>query len=103
MKPFICTHVKNKNLTGIAITEHVIPLPDDKSPTGVRILTLIGVLWDENRSPSPSYHENVELEWIEVPDLTDDDEEGDEEPDGEEGEGSDTEAEGDEYGDEQQE
>lgn len=85
IKPFIVTHVKNNSLSGIAISEHVIPLPDANSPTGVRMLTLIGVLWNETRTPSPSYHENTELAWLEVPGLTDEEEEdGDDEGNDEE-------------------
>jgi hypothetical protein len=74
MKPFIVTHAKNQNLSGIAISEHVIPVPSDKAPLGFIVHSFIGVLWEDNRSPSPSYHEPSELVWLEVPGLTDDEE-----------------------------
>lgn len=85
IKPFIVTHAKNQNLTGIAISEHVIPVPNDKAPLGFIVHSMIGVLWEDNRSPSPSYHEPSELVWIEIPGLTDDEEDDtDDELDGEE-------------------
>ena len=59
---------------------------------------MIGVLWEDNRSPSPSYHEPSELVWIEIPGLTDDEEEdADEEADSDENNESESDEGGSEY------
>lgn len=59
----------NEEFTGIAISEHLVPMPDDSSGTGLRFQAMIGVLWDDHRAPSPSYHSPEELHWIGVPEL----------------------------------
>lgn len=78
MKAFTCCLVTkdengeaviNEEFTGIAISEHLVPMPDQSSSTGVRFQAMIGVLWDDHRAPSPSYHSPDELNWIGVPEL----------------------------------
>lgn len=65
----------NEEFTGVAISEHLVPTPDESSGTGVRFQAMIGVLWDDHRSPSPSYHTPDELQWLSIPELESDDEE----------------------------
>lgn len=67
IKPFACALKSNPEALGIAISEHLLPFADTQSPTGVRIQALIGVLWNDNRSPAPSYHEPTEIMWLNVP------------------------------------
>ena len=52
--------------TGIVVSEHLIPVPDQSSSTGLRFQATLGVCWDDHRSPAVSYHSPEELEWIEV-------------------------------------
>ena len=86
IKAFACALKSNPEQLGIAISEHLLPFADAQAPTGVRIQALIGVLWNDMRSPAPSYHEPTEIMWLNVPDLTDEDEyEDDEELDDEDG------------------
>lgn len=87
MKAFTCCLITkdetgasqlNEDFTGVAISEHIVPTPDDSSATGVRFQAMVGVLWDDHRSPSPSYHAPDELHWLGIPDLeTDEDDEED--------------------------
>lgn len=71
----------NEEFTGVAISEHLVPTPDESSGTGVRFQAMVGVLWDDHRSPSPSYHSPDELHWLSVPEIEADDyeEEGEDE------------------------
>jgi len=69
----------NEEFTGVAISEHLVPTPDESSGTGVRFQAMIGVLWDDHRSPSPSYHAPDELHWLAIPELEADEDEDDEE------------------------
>lgn len=78
MKAFSCCLVTkdengvsqlNEEFTGRAINEHLLPVPDETSSTGIRIQPMISVLWDDHRSPSPSYHSPEELHWLAVPEL----------------------------------
>jgi len=79
MKPFICALRTRPDQTGIAISEHLIPLPDQNTEGGIKLTSLIGVLWDEVRGPAPSYHDPSDLVWLSVPEIADpDDEEGEE-------------------------
>lgn len=57
----------------------MIPLPDAESPTGIKISSMIGVLWDEVRSPAPSYHDPSELIWLSVPDIAEEEDEDEDE------------------------
>jgi hypothetical protein len=75
MTPFVCQLVANPEVTGIAITEQMLTLPDEKAPQGFKVVAQIGVLWDNNRAPSPSYHSPNELAWLSVPTIADPDEE----------------------------
>jgi hypothetical protein len=68
----------NEEFTGTAISEHLVPMPDQSSSTGVRFQSMIGVLWEDHRSPSPSYHSPDELHWISVPELEFEDDEDEE-------------------------
>lgn len=73
--PFDCALVKDENLTGLAISESLIPVEVEQDGKRVMIMkAMIGVLWDEQRSPAPSYHSPDELVWIEVADDEDEDE-----------------------------
>jgi hypothetical protein len=69
----------NEEFTGVAISEHLVPMPDQSSSTGVRFQSMVGVLWEDHRSPSPSYHSPDELHWIAVPELENEEYEDDEE------------------------
>jgi hypothetical protein len=78
MKAFTCCLVTkddsgeltiNEDFTGVAISEHLVPMPDQSSSTGVRFQAMIGVLWDDHRSPSPSYHSPEEIHWLEIPEI----------------------------------
>lgn len=79
MKSFTCCLVTkdeatgeaeiNEDFTGVAISEHLVPMPDASSSTGVRFQAMIGVLWDDNRQPAPSYHSPEELSWLSIPEL----------------------------------
>lgn len=71
IKAFACALKSNEQTVGIAISEHLLPFADPTAPNGVKIQALIGVLWDSNRSPAPSYHEPTELIWLTVPGVTD--------------------------------
>lgn len=77
--PFIVSKRDNVEETGVAISEHVLVMQDPAKPNGETLKAVIGVLWDDNRSPSPSYHDPNELVWITVPGVTDAEEEDDEE------------------------
>lgn len=101
MKPFTVAHVEHPENTGTAISEHVTPILDANAPNGVRYTSIIGVLWDDHRTPSPSYHQPTELQWLDIPGFLDDEdgeeleEENEEEIDEEEDGGNDADA--DEY------
>jgi hypothetical protein len=83
MIPFIVSKKNQEEETGVAISEHVLVLPDPsaENPAGFKLKAILGVLWDDNRTPAPSYHDPSELVWITVPGVTEDD---DEEEEGEE-------------------
>lgn len=89
MKPFICALKSQPQQTGIALSEHLIPLPDNDSPTGIKMNPLISVLWDEVRSPAPSYHSPQELVWLSVPDIADPEDDEDDEDEVDDSEDSD--------------
>lgn len=75
----------NEGETGVVVSEHLVPVPDANSGTGMRFQAMLGVCWDNLRVPAISYHQPEELEWIEVvgiDDETEDDEDEDEEDDG---------------------
>lgn len=78
IKPFSCALKANPEQLGIAVSEHLVPTADEAAPGGVRFQSLIAVLWNEVRTPAPSYHEPSELIWLAVPGITDDDEYDDE-------------------------
>jgi hypothetical protein len=65
-KPFLVTHIKDPTQEGIANSEHILAVPDEKAPNGIRYQTLIGVLWtsEKRRSPAVSYHDPADLKWI---------------------------------------
>lgn len=79
IKAFSCALKSNPETLGIAVSEHLLPFADAASANGVRIQALIGVLWNDNRSPAPSYHEPTEIIWLNVPGITDEEEYDDEE------------------------
>jgi hypothetical protein len=84
IKAFSCALKDNPDHLGIAVSESLVQVPDTASPSGVRIQSLIGVLWNDVRSPAPSYHEPSELQWLSVPGVTDGDEDEEDEEDDEE-------------------
>jgi hypothetical protein len=86
IKAFSCALKSNPEQLGIAVSEHLVPTPDEASPGGVRFQALIAVLWNEVRTPAPSYHEPSELVWLAVPGITDDEEFDDEDFDEDEDE-----------------
>jgi hypothetical protein len=103
MMPFYCRLKKDKSYTGTCISEHVSPIPREIQNEKGEIVTtivmeaLLSVLWDNQRSPAPCYHNPSEIEWLEIPQLTAveseietneaaNDEENDEEDDDEEAE-----------------
>ena len=81
MNPFTVAHAEHIEQTGIAISEHVTPILDATIEGGVRYTAMIGVLWNDHRTPSPSYHSPNELQWLDVPSLGDDEEEDESEDD----------------------
>jgi hypothetical protein len=76
MKPFYCRLVKNPKFTGTVINEHVNPIPREIQNEKGEIVTtivmesLLSVLWDNQRTPAPCYHNPSEIEWLEIPELT---------------------------------
>ena len=73
MQPFLVCFKDNEEQEGIAISENLTWVPQTDGQ--VKPLVLIGVLWNETRTPSPSYHQPEELIWNDMPGMTDDDEE----------------------------
>jgi hypothetical protein len=76
-------------MRGIAINEHIVPKPDPADPAKVIFDPIISVLWDDQRTPAPSYHSPSDLVWELCPGDDalqdgDEDEDDDEESDGEE-------------------
>lgn len=73
MKAFTCCLVQNgqpnEDITGTAISEHLLPVADPSSSSGLRYEASIGVLWDDHRTPSPSYHKPEELYHLGIPEL----------------------------------
>lgn len=69
----------NEGETGVVVSEHLVPVPDSTSASGMRFQATLGVCWDNLRTPAISYHSPDELEWIEVTGLEDDEEESEEE------------------------
>ena len=60
--------------TGVVVSEHLVPVPDQSSGTGMRFQAMLGVCWENNRSPAVSYHSPEELEWLSIPAVEDNDE-----------------------------
>lgn len=85
--PIIVAHAKAQKQTGIIVSEHVTPILDPNVEGGLRFSSVVGVLWDEIRSPAPSYHRPEELVWLSVPAIDsvdgEDDEDENEEDDSE--------------------
>jgi hypothetical protein len=75
IKPFSCALKSNTEQLGIAVSEHLVPVADANTPGGVRFQALLGVLWNDVRSPAPSYHDPNDLVWMNVPGITDDEDE----------------------------
>jgi hypothetical protein len=69
MMPFIVKLKKDPNCTGVAISEQTHPLPDE-SGQKIVLRAVVAVLWDNQRSPAPSYHSPDELLWEDIPQLT---------------------------------
>ncbi|MEO5348893.1 MAG: hypothetical protein H7836_04530 [Magnetococcus sp. YQC-3] len=63
-KPIVVVLNKDEKQIGIAVSEHILTVPDEKNPTGFRFQTLMGVAWDNKRSPALSYHDPSELTWL---------------------------------------
>lgn len=93
MKAFTCCLITkdengqnqiNEEFTGTVINETLVPTPDESSATGVRFQAMLSVLWDDHRTPSPSYHTPEELYWLAIPELEADEDEEDFEDDEEE-------------------
>lgn len=75
MTPFIVCLKENNDQIGTAISEHVVTLPvvvkdaNGEDTMTTKVTPLVGVLWDDIRSPSPSYHDPSELEWLSIPSM----------------------------------
>jgi len=69
MEPFICCLGGNEALQGIAV-DRIANFSDVIDPeTGAQakqVSVLIGVLWNDHRSPAPSYHEPKELTFMQL-------------------------------------
>jgi len=62
MKPFVCRLKRNPEQLGIAINENLFAgVTEDGKP---QLSAQISVLWFDVRSPSPCYHNPMELEWM---------------------------------------
>ncbi len=62
---------------GEVVSEHLVPIPDEQAPGGIRLQVLLGVLWGEANIPAISYKDPMYLENVDH--LYDDDEEEQEE------------------------
>jgi hypothetical protein len=77
--------------TAIDVQTLTVPCPvTDETPLGVKIIPQVLVLWEDARSPAPSYHHPSKIAWVEIPGITDEEDEEDE--DDEENESEDTES-----------
>jgi len=65
-RPIVVALNKDAAHVGIAVSEHILTVPDEKTQGGFRFQTLLGVVWDNKRSPAISYHDPSELSWLRV-------------------------------------
>lgn len=77
----VVRHIKNKNYVGFVFSEHIVPTPTETGTLENRVM--IGVCWQNKRTPAISYHTPEELEWLElqpvvIEELYSDEEEEDE-------------------------
>lgn len=80
---FVC-RVDNEEETGVIVSEHIIPnvVTDKNGQQRVEQVALLGVCWDDKRSPAIDYVYPNQLEWIGIAGITDT--EDDEETEGDE-------------------
>lgn len=87
MRSFNCHLVQDgqevPGLLGVAVSDHMLAVPDPEAPGGMKVVPQIGVIWfseDERTGtlgptaqPAPSYHHPEELRAISMEDEEEDD------------------------------
>lgn len=74
---------------GIVVSEHLFPTPMQDPNTGetrIEFVSLLGVCWEETRTPAIDYVYPRDLEWVAIEGVTDEEEDDEEDEDEEEDE-----------------
>lgn len=82
--PIYVRSTKNHEKLGIVVSEHLFPTPIQDEKTGetrIEFVSLLGVCWEEERSPAIDYVYPRDLEWLAIESVTNVDEDEDEEYD----------------------
>lgn len=60
--PFTVCKKGNENIAGTAIGVELLQVNG-------KLISKVAVLWDDLRTPSPSFHDPADLEWLAIPTL----------------------------------
>jgi hypothetical protein len=60
----VVAHVKDKNFVGFVFSEHLVPSQNESG--AMEMKPMVGVCWNNQRSPAICYHSPDELEWLEA-------------------------------------
>lgn len=60
----VVRHLNDKNYVGFVFSEHLIPITKEDGTMDMK--PVIGICWDNQRTPAVSYHSPEELEWLEA-------------------------------------
>lgn len=75
--PLIVCAKDNPSAEGVCVSMDIIstPMKDGEGNITISNQVVCGVCWNDQRSPAISPHNAEDLEWLEVPGVTDSDEE----------------------------
>lgn len=85
--PIVVRAKDNPEMEGIMVSMDIISTPVKDPTTNEIAMThnvLCGVCWNDHRTPAISMHNSEDLEWLDIPGFTGEDEDDLEFPEGEE-------------------